>query len=109
MSAVGDYLTRIESMAGDTDGYIVARDVGIDAAVRLMQEGGFDRALDIFLRLDLATFFALGNDAVSYATWVTRQLADSTREVAPVSRDAAPSTQISTAFNNVFDPRASEE
>lgn len=91
-NTLNGYVAALGVLLELMDSYVVPRDTLLDAAVRTMQEQGFDRALDIFLSLDLTTFFALTADGVSYLTWAVRKSADVAREVVPVSKDTADPT-----------------
>jgi len=80
------YFAALVTYQDESNDYLVPREQTIDNAVRTMREQGFDRALDLFLTLDVATFFTMDDDGVSYATWLTRTSANVAREVVPVSK-----------------------
>jgi hypothetical protein len=81
------YAATLESILEIFTDYVVERESMLDQALRLMQENGFDRALDVFLSLELEDFFTLPADGVSYLSWVNRKAADVAREVVPVGKD----------------------
>lgn len=68
------------------DGYQVEREPTVEEIVRVLTEHGFDRARDLFVSLQLSTFFSLPADGVSYRTWVMRSAAEAARVAAPVSK-----------------------
>jgi hypothetical protein len=66
--------------------YTPARESSVDHIVEALQEQGLDRALDLFLALQLVELFAMHPDEVSYSTAVIRRSADAARELTPESR-----------------------
>lgn len=69
------------------DAYKVEREPAVEEMVRALVEHGFDRAKDLFVSLQLEAFFSLDAEGASYRSWVTRNVADATSAVVPVSRD----------------------
>lgn len=80
------YYAQLEGLAAALEAYVTRREPLIDAVVRMMEEQGFDRALDLLLRLDIALVFSMSRDGVSYASRLIRASATAARELVPVSR-----------------------
>lgn len=87
-NAVNTYRTDLNSLLSALVVYTVPKEQGIDGTIRTMREQGFDRAADLFLNLEIDTFFSMDADGVSYATWLVHQASKVTRNVAPVSKYA---------------------
>lgn len=100
------YEAALSVLASALDAYVIPTDGGIQAAVRAMQDSGFDRALDLFITLDLAPFFSMPDDGVSYKTWVVRSAATAGSAAVPVSRGyTGPQWRTSQQQTTTFDPR----
>lgn len=76
------------------DAYAVKAEPGITAAIRMMREQGFDRALDLLLQLDIDVVFSMPKDGVSYSTRLIRTAATAAREITPVSKYARGPTGV---------------
>lgn len=87
-NAVSTYRGDLDTLLSALVAYTVPKERGIDGAIRTMREQGFDRAADLFLGLEIDTFFSMDADGVSYATWLVHQSAKVTRNIAPVSKYA---------------------
>ena len=79
---VGDLTT----LGADVAAFDIPFEPTIDNILRLLAEQGMDRALELLVTLELITFFTMPAEGVSFSTWLTRQAADSAREIAPVSK-----------------------
>ncbi len=104
--------SSLSALKAQCDTYAVERDASVDSAVRVMQEHGFDRALDLFLSPAFVEFFSMPDDGVSYKTWLIRRLADTTRQTAPVQAgagNAASFRVLSDAVDSPYDPRAARD
>lgn len=66
--------------------FSVPGEPGIDAIIRMMQEQGFDRAVDLLLRLSVSEIFLMDRDGVSYTSNVIRKAATAARQVTPVTK-----------------------
>ena len=99
-AAVALYRDDLNALRIALNDYVVPRETTIDAAVRMMQEQGLDRALDLLLSLSIVELFSMDADGVSYSTWLIRRSADAAREVAPISRFAN-SEQINSGIRIV--------
>jgi hypothetical protein len=86
--ALSTYQTDLSALRSAVAAYSVPKERGIDNAVKTMREQGFDRAVDLFLGLEVQTFFSMEADGVSYATWLMNRSALVARNVAPVSKYA---------------------
>jgi hypothetical protein len=87
-AALTGYIAALLETRTVCDGYVVPRDPTVEQALKLMAEQGFDRAADLFTSLDLATFFNLDADGVSYKTWVVRSAASAAASALPVPKTA---------------------
>jgi hypothetical protein len=104
---ISTYASDLGVVMAELDAYVIARETTIDKTVRLLEEYGFDRALELFLRLELKDFFSLDADGVSYKTWVIRKSADVAREVVPVAKGttAIRGWQVASSTSTPFDPK----
>lgn len=108
MAGLVGYATALATYQDEARDYVVPREQTIDNVVRTMREQGFDRALDLFLTLDVGTLFTMDDDGVSYATWLVRTSATAAREVVPVSK-LGRGQQIIQEWRNVsFQPNPFE-
>ena len=87
-NAVSTYSSDLSTLLAALVAYTVPRESGIDSSINTMREQGFDRAADLFLGLEISTFFSMDADGVSYSTWLVHQSAKVARNVAPVSKYA---------------------
>jgi hypothetical protein len=87
-NAVSTYSNDLSALLSYLVAYTVPKERGIDNAIKTMREQGFDRAADLFLGLEISTFFSMDADGVSYSTWLVHQSAKVARNVAPVSKYA---------------------
>jgi hypothetical protein len=87
-ATIGTYRTELLSQLSALSAYEVAADRGILSVVRMLQEQGFDRMLDMLMRLEIDDVFSMPRDGVSYATHLARTAATATRGAAPVSKYA---------------------
>ena len=84
---VGVFSAQIDALASLQD-YVVPFERSIDNILRMLNEQGMDRAIDLFTSLRVVEFFGMHADGVSYSTHLIRTAADVTRQVAPTSRFA---------------------
>lgn len=94
-----DYQSALETLGSSLSAYTVPREVTIDNILQALGQQGMDRALDLLLNLDLDTFFSMDVDSVSYSTHLTRQAANTTREVAPVTRTSHDESLGAQSYN----------
>ncbi len=85
-SAVATYRADLVSLQAALVGYSVPVERTVDNVVKTLREQGFDRALDLFLSLDVEELFSMDPDGVSYSTWLVRKSATAAREVVPVTK-----------------------
>lgn len=85
-STIEGYRSSLEDLLEALDGYAVPAESSIDSIIRMMEEQGFDRALDLLLGLDLRTLFLMNRTGVSYSTDLAAKSATVAREVVPVSK-----------------------
>lgn len=86
--ALSSYRAQLVSQAALLSAYTVPEEPGISAVIKMLQEQGFDRMLDILLRLDIDVVFSMPREGASYATHLVRTLATAVREVTPVTKYA---------------------
>lgn len=86
------YIAALLELVELVDAYVVPRDDTIEQALRLMVEHGFDRAIDLFVDLELEEFFALDADGVSYRTWLMRRSMEMSRVTLPTSKSTTDPT-----------------
>lgn len=85
-SALVAYRASLADLISAMEGYSVPVESGVDAIVRMMEEQGFDRALNLLLRLDVRTLFSMDRAGVSYASHLVATSTRAAREVVPVSK-----------------------
>ncbi len=84
--AVASYRSGLAELLVALEMYYVPVEHSINNIVQTLREQGLDRALDLFLSLQIGEFFSMDPEGVSYATWLTTNAARAAREVAPVSK-----------------------
>lgn len=113
VTAITDYRDDLIDFRQGLESYSVPRERTIDNVVRTMREQGLDRAIDLFLTLEIAELFSMEADGVSYNTWLVRKAATVAREVVPVSKYAR-SDRVVQEWRTVsfqpdpFDPRGED-
>jgi hypothetical protein len=113
VQGVADYRADLNALNLELDSYFVPQERTIDNVVRTLREQGLDRALDLFLTLEVGELFSMEPDGVSYTTWLVRKSATVAREVVPVSKYAR-SDRIVQEWRPVsfqpdpFDPRGED-
>lgn len=112
-AALATYAADLMDLKTSLELYLVPAEKAINNVIRTMAEQGFDRALDMLLALRIDELFAMHPDGVSYKTNLVRQIATTTREVAPVNKYAK-SLQVVQEVRSAggvargFDPTSSD-
>lgn len=84
--AIDTYEAGLATLLAAIDDYVVPLERTIDNILRMLNEQGMDRALDLLTTLEIVEFFTMSPDSVSYSTHLIRTAAVVTREVAPVGK-----------------------
>lgn len=79
-------LAALEALTGLLDGYVVEAVPEVDILLRSFREKGADRALDLLLSGDFASFFSVDIDSSSYAGELLKQMRELARESLPVRK-----------------------
>lgn len=113
-AAVEAYTADITALNASLSSYVVPREVTVDSAVNTMREQGFDRALDLFLSLEIEELFSMDPDGVSYTTWLVRKSAIAAREVVPVSKhtagtDSGSNIRVVSSQPDPYDPLSRDD
>lgn len=113
VTAIGSYRTDLSAFYQGLESYSIPRERTIDNVVLTMREQGLDRAIDLFLTLEIAELFSMDADGVSYNTWLVRKAATVAREVVPVSKYARSDRVVqewrAVSYQpNPFDPRGGD-
>ena len=85
-AAINTYEGGLAAILAALDAYVVPAERTIDNILRMLNEQGMDRALDLLVSLDVEEFFNMPPDSVSYSTHLVRTAAIVTRQVAPVGK-----------------------
>lgn len=86
--AVESYRSGLVNLLIALEAYSVPTDHAIDNVIRTLREQGLDRALDLFLSLQISEFFSMDPEGVSYSTWLTSNAARAAREITPATKIA---------------------
>jgi hypothetical protein len=82
---VDSYRDEVELLSSIQE-HVVPVERNVENALRMLEEQGFDRALDLLTSLQISEFFEMHPDGSSYATHLEREASTVTRQVAPESR-----------------------
>jgi hypothetical protein len=85
-SAINAYSASLSTYRAALDAYVVATEAGVTQILRLLEERGLDRGVDLLLAPSVNQLLSSTSDDLTYTTWLARTAGTVTRQVAPVSK-----------------------
>lgn len=88
-AAITAYATTLQTLLTALDQYSVGKAAAIDQVLRLLEERGLDRGVDVYLAPDVAQLLEATPEDLVYSSWFARHLSDATRLLAPVTKTSS--------------------